>query len=99
MRVSTVENTIAWVLGDRVAMWDHVTVRTSGVVLGTEMTRLLGTVRGTIRAVLLTAEDLGLLLGDEGSSTVELLLLALLRLGDDVLLLLVELCRFHLISI
>jgi hypothetical protein len=98
VRVSTVENTKARVLSYRVTVGGHVAVHTSNNFLSSEMTRMLRTVRGSIRTVLLTAEDLGLLLWDEGSTTVDLLLPTLLHMSDDVLLLL-ELCCFHLIPV
>ena len=69
------------------------------VLMGAKAARLLRAIRGPIRAVLFPAQYLCLLLWDQRSPAVELPLLPLLGECDDILLLLVELRRLHLVPV
>ena len=85
MGVAAIKNAVAWMLSDGVSRRQLILPR---VLIGSHRT-----IGGSIRAILLAAEDLLLFLGDQWSARIHSPLLILLGLSDNILLLL-NFCQF-----
>lgn len=98
MSVPTIKNTIPWVLSYRIPMWYKLClIPRNPIILSCKS--LLRAIWWTIRPILFPADDLCLLLWYQRCARIHLLLSYLLHLSNNILMLLLKFCVFHLVSV